>query len=120
MEEPNEDNGMHENRLGNLYGDFGTGYAGNVWDDQGIAPALMTMQGGGRQPMIIESVCVGSMQEHAAIKTDGICTTLTSAMGLGGGQIPMVTETKDLTSEKGVTTCLSRAEQSRAEQSRAA
>ena len=82
MEESNEDNGMHENRLGNLYGDFGTGYAGNVWDDQGIAPALMTMQGGGRQPHVVEI--------------------------------------KDLTSEKGVTTCLSRAEQSRAEQSRAA
>lgn len=29
-------------------------YAGNVWDKNGISPALMTMQGGGRQPMIIE------------------------------------------------------------------
>lgn len=42
-------------RLGNLYGDeFGTGYAGDVWDSECIAPALMTMQGGGRQPMIVE------------------------------------------------------------------
>ena len=41
-------------RLGNIYGEqFGTGYAGNVWDKEGISPALMTMQGGGRQPHIV-------------------------------------------------------------------
>lgn len=41
-------------RLGNVYGEqFGTGYAGNVWDTNAISPALMTMQGGGRQPHII-------------------------------------------------------------------
>lgn len=34
-------------RLFNIYGpQFGTGYAGNVWDTEGISPALMTMQGG--------------------------------------------------------------------------
>ena len=33
--------------LGNLYGDdYGTGYAGNVWDKNGISPTLMNMQGG--------------------------------------------------------------------------
>lgn len=43
-------------RIGNVYGSqFGTGYAGNVWSKNGICPALMTMQGGGREPMIIES-----------------------------------------------------------------
>lgn len=41
-------------RLGNVYGEqFGTGYAGNVWDTNAISPALMTMQGGGRQPHIM-------------------------------------------------------------------
>ncbi len=30
--------------------DFGTGYAGGVWDDSHISPTLTTMQGGGRQP----------------------------------------------------------------------
>lgn len=41
-------------RLGNVYGEqFGTGYAGNVWDTEAISPALMTMQGGGRQPHIM-------------------------------------------------------------------
>ena len=40
-------------RIGNIYGkDKGTGYAGNVWDDNGLSPALNTMSGGNRQPMI--------------------------------------------------------------------
>jgi hypothetical protein len=41
-------------RLFNIYGtQFGSGYAGNVWDVDGISPAIMTMQGGGREPMIV-------------------------------------------------------------------
>lgn len=40
-------------RLFNIYGtQFGSGYAGNVWDVDGISPAIMTMQGG-REPMIV-------------------------------------------------------------------
>lgn len=35
-------------RIGNLYGENrGTGFAGNVWDKDGICPAITTMQGGG-------------------------------------------------------------------------
>lgn len=42
--------------LFNIYGEqFNSGFAGNVWDKEGISPALMTMGGGNRQPMIIES-----------------------------------------------------------------
>lgn len=42
-------------RIGNIYGEqFGTGYAGNVWDKNAISPALMTMQGGNRQPLIVD------------------------------------------------------------------
>lgn len=34
-------------RLGNILdSQFGTGYAGNVWDQEYICPALTTMQGG--------------------------------------------------------------------------
>lgn len=44
-------------RIGNIYGpNRGTGFAGNVWDKDFISPALTTMQGGGREPMIIEIV----------------------------------------------------------------
>ena len=41
--------------LGNVYGEqFGTGYAGNVWDKNGICPTLTcTGEGGGRTPSII-------------------------------------------------------------------
>ncbi len=36
-------------RLGNIYGDqFGTGFAGNVWDVNDYCQALMTMQGGAK------------------------------------------------------------------------
>lgn len=44
-------------RLGNLYGENkGTGFAGNVWDKNNLCPTIMTMQGGGREPMIIDDV----------------------------------------------------------------
>lgn len=33
--------------------DFGTGYAGGVWDTNNISPTFTTMQGGGRQPHIV-------------------------------------------------------------------
>lgn len=46
-------------RLGNIYGDnFGTGYAGNVWDKEYICPTLTTSQGGGREPHIIDKVAI--------------------------------------------------------------
>ena len=42
----------------------------------------------GHQPILLES-----NQNHATIRTDGICTTLSAAMGLGGGNVPMVVPT---------------------------
>lgn len=45
-------------RLGNIYGFTGGNYAGNVYDLNGICPALITMSGGNRQPMITEWVVV--------------------------------------------------------------
>ena len=43
-------------RIGNIYNEqFGTGYSGNVWSVNGISPTSTTMQGGGRQPMIIRN-----------------------------------------------------------------
>lgn len=49
-----EDNSNTPKFIGNINRpDFGTGYAGGVWDAQNISPTLTTMQGGGRQPHII-------------------------------------------------------------------
>jgi hypothetical protein len=42
-----------EKRLGNLYGCTGGNYAGNVYAVNALAPAIMTAQGGGRQPHIV-------------------------------------------------------------------
>lgn len=33
---------------------------------------------------------IGGMQKNQSIKTDGVCTTLTSSMGTGGGYVPML------------------------------
>lgn len=35
-------------------------------------------------------VIIGGMQKNQSIKTDGVCTTLTSSMGSGGGYTPMI------------------------------
>lgn len=43
------------NKYGNIYGgDKGGCFAGNVYDSNAISPALTTMEGGNRQPMIVE------------------------------------------------------------------
>ena len=44
-------------RIGNIYGEqFGTGYAGNVWDQESVSPTIMTAQGGNRQPLVVDNV----------------------------------------------------------------
>ena len=40
--------------------------------------------------MDINNIIIGGMQAHQSIKTDSICTCLTSSMGMGGGYIPMI------------------------------
>lgn len=40
-------------KLGNIYGFTGGNFAGNVYSTKGIAPALNTMQGGNKQPLIV-------------------------------------------------------------------
>lgn len=47
-----------EKRLGNIFGFTGGNYAGNVYDQNYIAPTLNTMQGGCKQPMIIEAQAI--------------------------------------------------------------
>ena len=46
---------MEVRKIGNIYGYTGGNYAGNVYDQTGICPTLTNMQGGGRQPMIVEN-----------------------------------------------------------------
>lgn len=41
--------------LGNIFGYTGGNYSGNVYDTLGLSPTLNTMQGGNKQPMIVEN-----------------------------------------------------------------
>lgn len=81
-------------RLGGLWDGDTTHQAGSVWDSNGMSPTLDTAQGGGRQPHIVEetspSFVIGSTQKNAYVGDGEISSTLTSAMGMGGGHVPMV------------------------------
>lgn len=41
-------------------------------------------------------VLIGGMQKHQAVKFDGICTTLSASMGMGGGYVPMIFEVDNM------------------------
>lgn len=52
-----EPDDMNPVRIGNIYGEqFGTGYAGNVWDQDSVSPTIMTAQGGNRQPLVVDNI----------------------------------------------------------------
>lgn len=70
-------------RIGNIYDEsYGTGYAGNVWDKDGISPILQTAQGGNRQPLVLDEIkVVGNYMpsNHDAsivVDVDGIAPTV--------------------------------------------
>lgn len=71
--------------------------------DDGITNTLTTVQKDNyllEAPQInvvgIQPVVIGSTQEHAAVKNDGVCPCLTACMGTGGGQIPMITDDQQI------------------------
>ena len=39
-----------------------------------------------------EPILLESNQNHATITDNGVCTTLSASMGLGGGYIPMIVQ----------------------------
>lgn len=112
---------MESVRIGGLYDGDTKHQAGSVWDKNKLAPTIDTMQGGYREPMIIdevkelgfmdnetqqikvltENVIIGGEQKHQAIKKDGVCTTLTSSMGTGGGYVPMVVSEQSIVAMRG-------------------
>ena len=40
--------------------------------------------------MTFLDITIGGMHDHQSVKTDGICTCLTSSMGIGGGYVSMI------------------------------
>lgn len=72
--------------------DFGTGYAGGVWDDNYVSPTLTTMQGGGRQPHVITEL-VKNQGEEFTKETDCANTLLArDYKGFGNQEMNCVTE----------------------------
>ena len=63
----------------------GNGFRFNVTDGNVIAKTITTRAGG----RMDDNFIIGSTQKHAKVSTDGVVPTLTSAMGMGGGHVPM-------------------------------
>ena len=60
-------------RLFNIYGFTGMNYAGNVWDKNSISPALLTMTGGNRQPLILTERKSNNMGKFIKLIDDTNC-----------------------------------------------
>ena len=91
-----EQSRAQECRIGNIYGASGGSHAGQVYDSDHLAPTLTDMQGGGRQPHVVETqriICAmrGRNVDNPSDRTagieleqrlepneQGICNTLTS------------------------------------------
>ena len=76
-------------QVGNIVstGNWDNPQRGRIYSSDGCSPALNTMQGGGLEPKIV----IGSTQKNAYIgSVENHSPCLTSAMGMGGGQIPMI------------------------------
>lgn len=69
----------------------GKGIGSEVYGSFGIAPTLMAGHDNGKIVAIPNEEIIGSKQKNAYRGSlNGICPTLTAAMGKGGGQIPMI------------------------------
>lgn len=84
--------------------DFGTGYAGGVWDKNNISPTLTTMQGGGRQQHIVTGI-VSSCGEKFEKEIDVANTLLArDYKGFGNQGMNAVVEIPQAT-KKGYIEC---------------
>ena len=71
--------------------------AGSIYDKEGLSPTLDVMQGGWRQPSIIEEKLPGAYGRNFGSKgkvqdKESTCDTLQAAMGNGGGNVPIIKE----------------------------
>lgn len=62
---------MRVKRLFNIYGYTGGNFGGNVYDADYLAPALNTMGGGNRQPMIKEELRIRRLTPKEAYRLMG-------------------------------------------------
>lgn len=76
-------------QIGNIVdtGNWDNPQRGRIYSPNGCSPALNTCQGGGLEPKIV----IGSTQKNAYVgDVNNYSPCLTEAMGMGGGQIPMI------------------------------
>lgn len=92
---------MDEKRLGNIYGAEGGSYAGQVYESDGISPTLTDMQGGGRQPHVVEVNRLGNIYgfdggsyDGNVYDINGLCPTQRSCQE--HGSVPEVVEIEEL------------------------
>lgn len=71
-----------------------------VYEPNGIAPTVHCQQGGNTELKIAENFVLGGLQAHQTPRTDGISPALTEAMGKGGGQTPVIIDTKKTDEER--------------------
>lgn len=71
-----------------------------VYEPNGIAPTVHCAQGGNTELKIAENFVIGGLQAHQTPRTDGISPALTEAMGKGGGQTPIIIDTKESKDER--------------------
>ena len=67
--------------------------AGSIYDKEGLSPTLDIMQGGWRQPSIIEKKSAYERNFGSKGKLQNLekeCDTLQAAMGNGGGNVPLL------------------------------
>lgn len=84
--------------IGNINrADFGTGYAGGVWDSDYISPTLTTMQGGGRQPHVMQTGIDKSLNDTKVIDNAN-CITAREDRGISNRKAEgtAVLETPDI------------------------
>ena len=94
---------MEVKQLGNIFGYTGGNFSGNVYDKLFLSPTLNTMQGGNKQPMIIESVRqlgfmdngTGQHQSNTVYDENTLCPSITTVNGGGTQQIKICTESKE-------------------------
>ncbi len=71
-----------------------------VYEPSGISPTVHCQQGGNTELKIAENFVLGGLQAHQTPRTDGISPALTEAMGKGGGQTPVIIDTKQTDDER--------------------
>ncbi len=106
---------MEVKQIGNMDTDrenFKNPQCGRVYDSSGLSSAINTCQGSPTEQrlepnsqgvcntltsvqkdnMVLEKAdfCIGGLQEHQTARFDGISPSLTAAMGMGGGQTPLI------------------------------